>query len=673
MKKSLLIILTAIFISSVYSQSWNEVQYIYPNPGGNTTYGIGLAMDAEYTIIGATNDYYGPGGSISIYKNDYSTDSLQFLQKIGNPDGVTLSEFGCSVSLDGDFAVVGNYKEKKDTAGLNVMMNAGAAYVFKKDSLGIWSFYQKLVANNRSAQMGFGKSVAISDNRIMVSKAFSTGVYCYLLDSNGVWNQSQYIADGNSISISGDKSVVGIPNGTNLSSNVNSGVALLYKFNITTNSWLETDSIKPPISYSNDNFGESVSINNNRIIIGAPNHDYGLSSNYLLNAGAAYIYNINGTNQTIFDQKIIATVRKANANYGSAVAIYKNLCTVAAVRDSIDYGPMGDMQTRGASYVYRKINTWNNVMTKYGLHTGQSFGSAVAINNVYQITSALPFDLAQDNAPNGLIRIYKNDQPLIDSTNIVECNSYTDSNGVYYGASTEFYEVVDNNENSQDIYFNSIIINMPITNLIVDSICSSTYTSPSGNYIYTQDGIYYDTIPLVGNTCDSVIRIDLKFPTINTQVTVSGDSLIAASDSSIVHYQWLSCDNNYSIISNEISNVYIPNNHGRYAVELVSSYNCIDTSSCYYTTTSIFNINKDFQNEISLYPNPSNGSVNINFDNEEEFILIKIENLLGENVFSREYHNTKNINLQLNVSTGIYTLQILNKQGKSASKKIIVK
>ena len=52
--------------------------------------------------------------------------------------------------------------------------------------------------------------------------------------------------------------------------------------------------------------------------------------------------------------------------------------------------------------------------------------------------------------------------------------------------------------------------------------------------------------------------------------------------------------------------------------------------------------------------------------------MLSIENLLGDKVFIKEYYNTKRINLKLNISNGVYILQMVNKQGQQASMKIIV-
>ena len=72
--------------------------------------------------------------------------------------------FGTAVSLSGDYAIVGAKNEDPDGAD-----NAGAAYIYKRDgTTGVWGDEQKIVASDKQANDIFGESVSISGDYAIV-------------------------------------------------------------------------------------------------------------------------------------------------------------------------------------------------------------------------------------------------------------------------------------------------------------------------------------------------------------------------------------------------------------------------------------------------------------------------------------------------------------------------
>lgn len=116
----------------------------------------------------------------------------------------------------------------------------------------------------------------------------------------------------------------------------------------------------------------------------------------------------------------------------------------------------------------------------------------------------------------------------------------------------------------------------PTTSSITITACEE-YISPSG-ISYTSSGIYEDTIANSLN-CDSIITIDLTiYPLPSVTVTQNG-SLLTASQAGGT-YQWLDCNNSYSVINGETNQSYTPAETGNYAIE-VNINGCIDTSACF--------------------------------------------------------------------------------------------
>jgi len=83
-------------------------------------------------------------------------------QKITASDGAERDFFGSSVSISGDTAIVGAFFNAD--AGLV----SGSAYIFERDALGNWVEVSKLTASDATLQGQFGRSVSISGDTAIV-------------------------------------------------------------------------------------------------------------------------------------------------------------------------------------------------------------------------------------------------------------------------------------------------------------------------------------------------------------------------------------------------------------------------------------------------------------------------------------------------------------------------
>lgn len=81
---------------------------------------------------------------------------------------------------------------------------------------------------------------------------------------------------------------------------------------------------------------------------------------------------------------------------------------------------------------------------------------------------------------------------------------------------------------------------------------------------------------------------------------------------------------------------------------------------------------KDFNENISIFPNPSNGNVTLT-NSTESFVSIEIFDILGNSVLKTQ-STEKNINLNLeNANKGVYFVQMTNKSGNKTVKKLVIK
>jgi uncharacterized repeat protein (TIGR03803 family) len=128
-----------------------------------------------------------------------------------------------------------------------------------------------------------------------------------------------------------------------------------------------------------------------------------------------------------------------------------------------------------------------------------------------------------------------------------------------------------------------------------DSIAAEacvSYVSPSGRHVWTESGIYTDTLSNAGG-CDSILTINLKINKVDITVTQSGVSLMAHADSA--GFQWLDCGNGYATLPGDTNKAFTATRNGHYAV-LVRQGICADTSACYFINTVGID-NKDKTNE----------------------------------------------------------------------------
>jgi len=172
------------------------------------------------------------------------------------------------------------------------------------------------------------------------------------------------------------------------------------------------------------------------------------------------------------------------------------------------------------------------------------------------------------------------------------------------------------------------------------------------------------------NGCDSIIRLNLEITgsAVDLSTQVNGQTI--SSNATGVSYQWLNCDNAYSVIQNETQQSFTSNIQGNFAVE-ISDNDCIDTSECTYLET-IGLVEEEFTSLVSIVPNPvSSNLISINFNKEIEFVSIKLFDTLGKQISSSIHKNTSQVEFNINSNRGLYYVEIDCGNGKLIRKKIL--
>jgi len=105
-------------------------------------------------------------GSAYIYTRDET--GFWDVQKIDASDRDVGDHFGIEVAVEDNYMVVGAEAHNYDEDGLAELQNAGAAYIFEKDADGLWEEIQKIDASDRDSLDLFADAVAISEHTILI-------------------------------------------------------------------------------------------------------------------------------------------------------------------------------------------------------------------------------------------------------------------------------------------------------------------------------------------------------------------------------------------------------------------------------------------------------------------------------------------------------------------------
>jgi len=246
---------------------------------------------------------------------------------------------------------------------------------------------------------------------------------------------------------------------------------------------------------------------------------------------------------------------------------------------------------------------------------------------------------------------------------ITACFSYTWIDSITYIASNNIAtHTLSNTAGCDSVITLNLTINNSSFGSETVSACDS-YFWPTDSNTYIASGIYNDTITNVAG-CDSVVTLNLTIITIDNSVSKNGITLTANEVGA--NYQWLDCNNSYSVISGANNQSFTPTSIGNYAVEITKN-SCVDTSNC-YSITNIGIIENSFGDKLVFYPNPTSGIVNLEFGSNYKNVQIIIRNSEGKLVKHQEFKKEQNISIEIEGSKGIYLIEVI-----SADKKAIIK
>jgi len=366
-----------------------------------------LATFLALTSAGALADEAGVGSPLP-----FVPISLE-IKKLVASDPETGDEFGYAVAISGDTMVIGDWRGD-DACPSDPACDSGSAYVFQRNEGGTdnWGQVKKLTASDAAQYDSFGRSVAISGDRIVVgapamSNMSSYGAaYVFERNRDGAnkWGeriklQAKFDKGANdkfglSVGISGTTVLVGAPQ--NDDSGEGTGSAYFFERDYpTTDTWDQIKKITAIDRYGWDWFGYSVAISGDTAIVGALLEDGG-AGNPLSNAGAAYIFerDLDGDDNWGEIQKIAASDIAANDEFGVSVAISGDTAVVGSNRND-DACPGDAGCDSGSAYVFERdqggADNWGQTrkLTADDDADGDELGISVAISGDTIVVGAL--------------------------------------------------------------------------------------------------------------------------------------------------------------------------------------------------------------------------------------------------------------------------------------------
>lgn len=288
------------------------------NTGFRDRFGWAVAVSGDVALVsaiweqsgssgvnGSQDDTFTDVGAVYAYVRSGTTWSQEAYLKPHNPS--QSDWFGNAISLDGSTAVVGAFWEDGNSTGVNgmdtgIVADSGAAYVFERSGT-TWAQTAYLKASNSEAGDEFGRHVLVSGDTIVVGSledSLTTGVNgnqfsnaatdsgaAYVFGRSGTsWIQEAFLKPcnthtngrfGSALAMHGESLLVGsegeksigqgpgcAPNSRRLT---RAGAAYLFQRN--GSSWRQLEYLKASNTNDDHNFGSSVAITPERLLIGA--------------------------------------------------------------------------------------------------------------------------------------------------------------------------------------------------------------------------------------------------------------------------------------------------------------------------------------------------------------------------------------------------------------------
>jgi hypothetical protein len=355
-------------------------------PVADTSQGAGagfaeaITVSGNFAAIGNAGENIAGNigqGSVSIYK--FNGTSWDFHQKITDPAGVAFDRFGMSVSMSDNLLLVGS---STDDVGANT--SQGSACFFRYNGSN-WVFVQKLLDPSGATDDQFGWSVSMSGNYAVIGSPYddltvlapNRGSASFFRYNGSSWAFLNKVTDpegasldlfGNAVSISGEFAVVGAQ--ADDETHIDQGSITVYKYN-GANSFVRLEKIFDISPSGGDSFGSSVTNNGSEIVVGSFQYS---------TTGRVYLYRYTNGSYQKAQTFVPGPQDVGTIDFGKSVYMSGNYLLIGAPKRNVD-----NETAVGEMILYQRIgNFYNKMQVIRDPAGGQNiqFGDIVAIDGV---------------------------------------------------------------------------------------------------------------------------------------------------------------------------------------------------------------------------------------------------------------------------------------------------
>ena len=348
-------------------------------------YGRVVAVSDGDVLIGESTHVITPG-AVYVYRK--GSEGWMEAAHLRAPDATPSDGFGSALDADAGTMLVGASRGRDG--------GAGSVYVFKQSPSGNWEARGRLEAANLSPDSRFGATVAIRGDVAVVGAPGPTGgrrnprptgpgtAYVFHRDG-GVWTERARLNSagtpdgfGNSVAIQGDQILVGAP--------YEDRSGAVYVFRLNGGQWERTGSLEVRGLRANDRFGTSVTLDGDQALISAPGRSGG--------EGTVFAFRFDSAEgQWAPTGRLLPFDGFQQDGFGSSLAL---------TNAGVWVGAPGASRRRGTSYLFEGSveEGWSGAtkLGMSGLAASDGFGSGIAIEDDVAVVGVAGADFGSGTA-----------------------------------------------------------------------------------------------------------------------------------------------------------------------------------------------------------------------------------------------------------------------------------
>ena len=373
MKRSGLILLAAMAAggwaqaaaseTAVRPRVWREQQLVASDAGAMQLFGSVVAISGRTALVGAPLmgvDGIGNAGAVYVFTETNGVWTER--QRLTASDLSTGGLFGASLAIRGNTAVIGAsgvvYGGGRPAKGAaETAIGNGAVYVFTATD-GVWHEAAKLVADDGAEADRFGVAVALNDTQVLVGAPFAEADVdkpdqgaAYVFTRNGNdWTQTRKLVApdaraeehyGWSVALDGATGLVGAKDSILNRHEPAQGAVYVYD---AGSAWTQTQKLWALDSRSHDQFGQSVALSGDTLMVGSMNGGSDAGGH-----GAVHVFERDGNRRWSHSQKLMSQNGDLFDVFGTSIGLSGANAVIGA-----PYTLLGGNTQQGAAYVFTR-------------------------------------------------------------------------------------------------------------------------------------------------------------------------------------------------------------------------------------------------------------------------------------------------------------------------------